>query len=345
LASKRVSRSSVVEEVNKEPRMRTARARAYSNMALVKYWGKRDDELVLPFTGSLSMTLDALVTESAVTFTGEPGADSLLLDGAPARAGEVKRATALLDLVRAEDASLGAANVESHNSFPTAGGLASSASGFAALAAAAAWAAGQTHSLEALSVLARRASGSACRSLFGGFVEWVRGERADGLDSIARPVLERDAWKVAMAIAIVDTGRKEKSSRDAMKQSVLTSPYFDAWVQTTQDDLGHAREAVLAKDLERLGAIAERSFLKMHATAMTSDPPAIFWKPATLAVLETVRWLRADGVGAWATIDAGPHVAVLSAAEDVAKVETALKTVAGVRDVVVARPGPGVERL
>ena len=325
--------------------MKTARARACSNMALVKYWGKRDEALVLPFTGSLSMTMDSLVTESSVTFTGESGPDSLMLDGAPAQAGEVKRASALLDLIRANHPGLGAARIESANNFPTAGGLASSASGFAALAAAASWAAGLDTSVEEMSILARRASGSACRSVLGGFVEWVRGERADGLDSVARQVLDRGAWDVAMSVAMVDVGRKEKSSRDAMKQSVITSPYFDAWVKTTLEDVEAARAAIVARDIERVGAIAERSFLKMHATALTSEPPAFFWKPATLALLEVVRDLRSDGVGAWATIDAGPHVAVLSEAGSAEKVAAALRQVPGVRDVLVARPGPGVERV
>lgn len=325
--------------------MKTAGARARSNMALVKYWGKRDDALVLPHTGSLSMTLDSLWTETRVTFTGEPGDDTLLLDGAPARTGETARARALLDLVRAGRQELGAARVESHNSFPTAGGLASSASGFAALAAAACWAAGDEPDARALSILARRASGSACRSVLGGFVEWTRGERADGEDSFALQHLAPGAWDVAMAIAVVDTGRKEKSSRDAMKDSVQTSPFFDAWVTTTTQALAQAKAALAARDLERLGAIAENSFLRMHATAMANDVPALFWKPPTLALLEQVRALRHDGTGAWSTIDAGPHVAVLTAGADVERVRRALADVPGVREVLVARPGPGVERM
>jgi len=325
--------------------MSTARARARSNMALVKYWGKRDERLVLPFTGSLSMTLDKLVTETQVTFTGRSGADSVQLDGEEARPGEIRRVTELLDSLRSKRPELGAATVVSANSFPTAGGLASSASGFAALAAAAAWAAGADLPGEELSILARKASGSACRSVFGGFVEWVRGERPNGTDSVARQVLPQDAWNVAMAIAVVDVGRKDKSSRDAMKQSVETSPYYEQWVQTTAKDLDDARAAVRAKDIERLGSIAERSFLKMHATAITSDPPAIFWKPTTLALLEQVRELRANGTGAWSTIDAGPHVAVLCEAGNVEKVAASLRSIPGVREVTTTGPGPGVERL
>lgn len=325
--------------------MNTAAARARSNMALVKYWGKRDDALVLPHTGSLSMTLDSLWTDTRVTFTGNAGDDELVLDGASASAGETARASALLALVRGERQSLGAARVESQNSFPTAGGLASSASGFAALAAAASWAAGDEPDARTLSILARRASGSACRSVLGGFVEWTRGERPDGADSYALQHLPSSAWDVAMAIAIVDTGRKEKSSRDAMRDSVKTSPFFKAWVQTTTQTLGEAKEALAARDLERLGTIAERSFLRMHATALANDVPAIFWKPPTLALLEEVRALRDAGIGAWATIDAGPHVAVLCAAVDAPRIQKALAEVAGVREVKIARPGAGVERL
>lgn len=327
----------------------SARARARSNIALVKYWGKRNDELVLPHTGSLSLTLDALITTTEVTFTGEAGADVFELDGSPAEEKERVRVSQLLDLVRAEAKASGlpnpgAARVQSSNNFPTAGGLASSASGFAALAAAGAWAAGLDPSSDALSIIARRGSGSACRSVEGGFVEWVRGERDDGLDSVARQVLPADAWSVGMAVAIVDAGRKDRSSRDAMKDSVDTSPFYEAWVRTTTQDVENARAAVLSRDLERLGTIAEHSFLRMHAAAMAAEPPAIFWQPPTLALIAEVRALRADGIGAWATVDAGPHVAVLCEQKDFEVIRVRLAAVPGVRDVMVARPGPGVER-
>jgi diphosphomevalonate decarboxylase len=314
-------------------------------MALVKYWGKRDERLVLPFTGSLSMTLDALATETTVRFTGEPGVDRFILDGEPATAGEIRRVTDLLDLVRVRKVGLGSALVESVNGFPTAGGLASSASGFAALAAAASWAAGLDPSPEELSILARRASGSACRSVLGGFVEWTRGERDDGLDSVAVQRLAPGTWDVAMVVAVVETGRKERSSRDAMKDSVVTSPFYADWVRSTMDDLSETRAALETRDLERLGTVAERSFRKMHATALASTPSTLFWKPVTFDLLEGVRALRESGTGAWATVDAGPHVAVFCEAKDADGIRRRLSGVAGVRDLVVARPGPGVERL
>ncbi len=325
--------------------MTEARARARSNMALVKYWGKRDDRLVLPFTGSLSMTLDALATETRVRFTGEAGPDRFTLDGAVASPGEERRVTQLLNLVRAQSPGLGAAVVESVNGFPTAGGLASSASGFAALAAAASWAAGLDPSPHEMSILARRASGSACRSVVGGFVEWTRGEREDGLDSVAVQRQPPGAWDVAMVVAVVDTGRKERSSRDAMKDSVETSAFFPAWVSSTQDDLIEAKAALDGRNIERLGAVTDRSFRKMHATALASTPATLFWKPVTFALLEEVGAMRASGLGAWATVDAGPHVAVLCEATDAVAVRERLSGIAGVREALVARPGPGVERL
>lgn len=314
-------------------------------MALVKYWGKRDDDLVLPHTGSISMTLDALTTETEVEFF-KGGRDEVLIDGKPARPEEVLRTKRILEVMRHDAVEPSdTMRVTSKNNFPTAGGLASSASGFAALVAAASWALNMKLTPSLLSIYARCASGSACRSIFGGFAEWTRGEDPNGVDSYARQILAPEAWDVGMAIAIVDVGRKETSSRDAMKQSVLTSPFFDAWVKTTATDVEEARAGILSRDVEKVGEIAERSFLKMHATAMTSDPPAIFWKPPTLALIDRIRKLREESVGAWATIDAGPHVAAFCMAADLPKVAKALGEVAGVREVVQARPGPGVERL
>ncbi len=322
-----------------------AAARARTNIALVKYWGKRDERLVLPFTGSLSMTLDALWTDTRVEFCGRPGEDELSIDGEKAGGEELSRVTALLDLVRADNPALGAARVESRATVPKAAGLASSASAFAALAAAASWAAGLDPTPRELSILARRGSGSACRSVFGGFVEWTRGERDDGADSHAGTLVEPAAWEVAMCLCLVNAGQKGISSRSAMKASVGTSPFFAEWARTTARDLEEAKEALDARALERLGAVTERSFLKMHAVAMTSDPPALFWKPATLSLLDAVHSLRRRALSAWATVDAGPHVAVLCRRVDAPRVREALAPIPGVRAIIVAGPGRGVERL
>jgi len=319
-------------------------------VALVKYWGKRDDRLVLPHTGSLSLTLDALVTETSVTFGADTSSsdeplDRLLLDDVPAGEGERRRCSELLGLIRARVPGLGGARVESRNSFPTASGLASSASGFAALAAAAAWAAGLQPTSRELSILARQGSGSACRSVPGGVVEWTRGERIDGEDSFAQVLLEAGDWPLAVAVAIVEAGRKETGSRDAMATSVATSPKYPAWIVETSRALEAARVAVERRDLEALGTIAEANSERMHAVAASSDPPVIFRNATTFALLERVSELRRAGLGAWATVDAGPHVFVVCEPGDLETVSSALRAVGGVREVVPSAIGPGVERI
>jgi diphosphomevalonate decarboxylase len=315
-------------------------ARACANIALVKYWGKRPGPLNLPAAGSLSLTLDALVTTTQVAF--EPGlaADQLMLDGAPAGAGELARASALLDLVRAAAQIATRARVVSKNEFPTASGLASSASGFAALAAAAAAAAGLAIAPRELSILARRGSGSAARSVFGGFVRMHAGRAEDGSDAFAEPVGSPLTERVRMVIAIVGGGAaKTHASRDAMGHTAATSPLYRAWIDLVPRDLAAAEAALAAGDVEQLGAITEANALAMHATAIAARPAVIYWQPATLAALAEVRALRAAGRAAWATIDAGPHVKVLTTAGDAAAVAAALRSVPGVTDVLTAAAG------
>ena len=228
----------------------------------------------------------------------------------------------------------------SRNDFPTASGLASSASGFAALAVAASHAAGLALSPRALSVLARQGSGSAVRSIFGGFVRMHAGSASDGTDAYAEPVGSRLVDRVRMVIAVVGGGvPKSHGSRDAMDHTAATSPLYRAWVELVPADLVTAEGALAAGDLAALGTLAEANALAMHATAMASRPAVIYWQPATLGALAEVRALRERGIGAWATIDGGPHVKVLTTVEDAATVALSLKTVAGITDVMVSGPG------
>jgi diphosphomevalonate decarboxylase len=321
---------------------RAATAVAGTNIALVKYWGKRDAALNLPAAGSLSLTLDGLGTRTTVRFSDALDADRLVLDGAPADAKATARVSTFLDRVRARAGLRARAEVTSDNGMPTASGLASSASGFAALAVAAARAAGLALSPAELSELARLGSGSAARSIFGGFAEMARGERADGRDAVAAPVPGGEAWAdVRLVVAVTSTGPKAVGSTEAMERTSRTSPYYAAWIASVAGDLAEARAAVTARELPRLGAVAERSALRMHASAMAAEPGILYWTPATLAALETVRALRARGTAAFFTIDAGPHVKVLCASGDAATVSEALLRTPGVLRTVVAAPGRG----
>jgi diphosphomevalonate decarboxylase len=321
---------------------RGAKARARANIALAKYWGKSDDALNLPAVPSVSITLDPLITETTVIFEDALTADSFALDGAPADAGEVARVVALLDEVRAKAGLSARARVESVNYFPTAAGLASSASGFAALAGAASLAAGLDEPLELLSARARRASASAARSVYGGYVELPAGEPGD--DALtARPLAGPDHWDLRVVVAVTAVGRKAVGSRRGMGESQETSVYWDAWVRQSRTLTAGIKEAILTRDMERLVPLVEQSFFAMHAVAMTASPSILYWQPASVAALHTVRQLRADGVLVCPTMDAGPHVKAICRAADVPRVQQALESTEGVLRTLVAQPGPGLE--
>jgi diphosphomevalonate decarboxylase len=225
------------------------------------------------------------------------------------------------------------------NNFPTGAGLASSASGFAALALAASRAAGQALDPAALSVLARQGSGSACRSIFGGFVAWDLGARDDGEDDHARPLAPPEHWDVRMVVAVVAGGPKAVGSTAGMERSRTTSPLWAAWRSMSPGLVQRGIEAVASRDLEALGTVMEQSTFAMHATMQTATPPLLYWQPATVAVLQAVFGLRRAGVGAWATMDAGPQVKVLCEAADAERVARTIGPLA--REVFVHCPGVG----
>lgn len=313
-----------------------ATAVAHPNIALVKYWGKRDEELVLPMTGSLSLTLDV----GATTTTVGPAAgtaDEVLLGGQELVGVPRDRVVAFLDLVRTLAGRTDAARVETTNTIPTGAGLASSASGFAALALAAATAHGLDLDRRDLSRLARRGSGSASRSVYGGLVEWLPG--TDDATSYAQPV--PSALELGMVMVVLEDRQKPVSSRVAMRRTVETSPFYPAWVEHNPGDLAAMRDALAAGDLETVGDLTERNALRMHATMLGAVPPVLYWTPATLRLLAVVQDLRRAGTGAWATMDAGPNVKVLCAAADRDAVAAALREATPGTPVLVGGHGPG----
>lgn len=305
----------------------SAVATANANIALIKYWGKRDERLILPYTSSLSLTLSDLYTQTAVNFSEDFSEDSVTLDGENLlpSATTFRRVIAMLDLVREKAGISTKARVVSHNHVPTAAGLASSASGFAALCASAAFAAGLKLTPRELSRLARRGSGSACRSIFGGLVIWHAGE--DDETSYAEPVAEPVSEPVAeaaspasapknltlaMIVVTLDDRKKPVSSREAMRRTVETSPAYMPWVEQSKLDLSDALEAIRAADLEKLGDVVERNAVGMHETMHKAAPPVNYFTDKTYAVLRAVQAMRECGWPVWATMDAGPNVKVLT---------------------------------
>lgn len=322
--------------------MKTAIARAHANIALAKYWGKADVALNLPAVPSISLTLAPLASETRVTFSDAFTADGLALDGRSAEGSEVRRVSELLDRVRATTGQTAYAQVESRNNFPTAAGLASSASGFCALAAAAFAAAGAELDLKQVSAFARQSSASAARSVYGGLVELPLGRPGEA-DLAAAQLFGPDHWDLRIVVAVTAEGRKSVGSTAGMGRTESTSPYYRAWVAAAPGLTERVREGLAERDLQRVGEAMEQSTLAMHACAMAADPGLIYFQPATLAAIAAVRALREEGVAVYFTADAGPHVKALCTSADVERVQARLAATEGVLRTLVATPGPGVQ--
>ena len=310
----------------------TITAIAHPNIALVKYWGKRDIEFNLPSVSSISMTLSQFCTKTSVEWGAKE--DQFILNGDMQTAVSAQKVFRFLDRINPERPPC---VVVSQNNFPTAAGLASSSSAFAALALAGTAAAGLSYTKTELSVLARQGSGSASRSIWGGWVRWNKGMQKDGTDSHGIPIAPIDHWDVCMIIAVVSAQKKSTSSTIGMQQSANTSPFYDQWVETAEDDVQKAEKALQARDIHTLGAAMEHSTIKMHATMMTTRPSIRYWKPKSLALIELVETLRTQGFSCYQTMDAGPNVKILCPKEEANAIA---KHVQKITQCHILEPGP-----
>jgi len=307
---------------------------AQPNIALIKYWGKRDIERNLPAVGSISITLHELNTRMHVKFDDALAADVLSVNDVPDTK-MLPRLTTCLDRVAGPDRPR--ARIASTCNFPIAAGLASSASSFAALTVAAAEAAGKALKVDELASLAGRASGSAARSLLGGFVELVN----VGDDIACHTLCDADAWPLSVVVAITASGPKAVGSTEAMEISRKTSPFYASWIEQQEQDLDTARAAIATRDFATLAVIAEYNCLKMHSIMWASRPPMVYWNAATMRCLQTVRKLQGQGVGVFFTIDAGPQVKAVCLPEHATTVEAALRATDGVVDIMMTGLGEG----
>ncbi|NQH32715.1 diphosphomevalonate decarboxylase [Streptococcus suis] len=313
-------------------------ARAHTNIALIKYWGKRDKQLFLPMNSSLSLTLDAFYTDTKVIFDSDLTADEFYLNGILQDSKEILKISRFLDLFCEYIGERTFARVESLNFVPTAAGLASSASAFAALTLATATALGLNLSREELSTLARRGSGSSTRSLFGGFVEWDMG--TGSADSMAHPIDDAD-WDIGMIVLAVNTGQKKIASREGMDHTVATSPFYQAWVDTAKEDLQAIKQAIADRDFEQVGQITEHNGMKMHATTLSANPPFTYWSADSLLAQEAVRQVREEsGLSAYMTMDAGPNIKVLCRASQMAELVDTLSQYLPKEKIITSLPGP-----
>ncbi len=322
----------------------TATALAHPNIAFIKYWGNRDEALRLPANGSISMNLDILDTRTTLEFLEMSNAladDTLTINGKMITGAALQRVSAFLDLVRQMAGINARAEVTSESNFPTGAGIASSAAAFAALALAATNAAGLDLSEAELSRLARRGSGSACRSIPGGFVEWQVG--TGDADSYAITIAPPEHWDLADCIAVLSSEHKPTGSTEGHALAG-TSPLQAARVADAPRRLEICRNAIRQRDFAAFADIVELDSNMMHTVMMTSHPQLFYWQAGTLTVMQAVHEARAKGLPVCYTIDAGPNVHVITQGAEAHRVAELLHNIPGVQDVRMASVG-GPARL
>lgn len=322
----------------------TGLVRAHSNIALVKYWGKRNESLILPMNNNLSLTLDGLYTETQVKFSDALDHDTFVLNGKIQDPSFSQKTFDFLDLFRKDFDFHLRAEIKSVNHVPTGAGLASSASAFAALSGAINEAMALNLSERDLSIYARQGSGSASRSIFGGFVQWHKGEGNDSSSSYGEP-FDDGNWDVGMIVLLLNRSHKKIPSRLGMQQVVKTSSFYPSWPKVAEQDFEYMKEAILERDVDKMGEIAERNALTMHATTLAANPPFTYFEPETLEALNHVQDLRKEGFSAYATMDAGPNVKILCRQSEADAIISALSPYYQEDQLLFLKPGPGIERI
>ena len=317
-------------------------ARAHTNIALIKYWGKKNKELFLPMNSSLSLTLDAFYTDTKITLDSHFNSDCFYLNGEKQDDKNTQKISQFLNLFRSQMNEYLYAKVESYNFVPTAAGLASSASAFAALATAMNEASNLQFSLDVLSTYARRGSGSATRSIYGGFVEWQMGTANHNSKAI---YIDPANFDIAMLIIVVNAKQKKISSRIGMEHTVLTSPFYQEWIKTAKQDLVAIKEAIQQQDIRLIGEITEANAMKMHATTLSANPPFTYFEPESLIAQQAVTSLREKGYTAYYTMDAGPNVKVLCKKSQLTAIQKELEQYFNKEQLIPSNVGDGVRLL
>lgn len=320
---------------------------ANSNIAIVKYWGKRNYELNLPTNDSISFTMDdQLQTKTTVEFDKKLKTDEFVLDGKVATKKECARVRTFLDIVRKMARIKESARVVSNNSFPKSAGLASSASGFAALAGAASKAAELDLSMKSLSILARCGSGSASRSIFGGAVEWFAGINRDGSDSYARQLSPPEKWKdLRNIIAIVSEEEKKVSSIEGMRL-LKTSKRFKQRLIDVEKRLEIVRATVRNCDFSVMPRVIMEDSDDMHAVMADCTPSVVYMNEISHEIRnKVIEFNEKNGFSnplAAYTFDAGPNAHVYTTTKYSKEIEKMLKEIDGVKRVLVCGIGKGI---
>lgn len=310
---------------------------APANIAFIKYWGKKDEVLRLPENGSISMCLSGLQTTTTVEFDEKYQEDEIILNGNKESL-ENNRGVKHLDRIRKLAGIKTKVKVVTNNNFPVGTGLSSSASGFAALSLAGACAAGLNLSEKELSILARQGSGSACRSIPSGIVEWLDGDTSE--TSYARSLYVPDYWEIVDVVAIVSTEKKDVGSTAGQKL-VASSPFFQNRLAQIKEKIKIIKELLAKKDFTRFGELIENEALELHAIMLTSSPPLIYWTPGTLKIMKLCSKWRAEGLEVYFTINTGQDIHLIVEEKNAAKLKDKLKEIQEVREIIVNYPAEG----
>lgn len=316
----------ILKDQPKQPEQASGSAFAPSNIALCKYWGKRDSILNLPVTSSLSISLGKYGTFTKINSEISLKQDIVFLNGSPCSSETpfFKRLVSFLDLFRnPQDIRF---KIETETNLPIAAGLASSASGFAACVKALAELYGWNLTPQILSMFARLGSGSACRSLWHGFVEWEKGEDPNGMDSLGK-MLDNTWESLRLGLLILDPQQKNQSSREAMKITTSTSEFYKSWPGLVEKHLAQIKRAIQDQDFQTLGETSEANALAMHALMLSAKPPIVFTQSATIEAWHQVWNLRKQGMNIYFTQDAGPNIKLIFLAEDTEAVLNAFSNV------------------
>lgn len=316
-----------------------ATAIATSNIAFTKYWGRKDEKLRLPMNGSIAMSLSNLLTTTTVEFNKELKADDITVNNEK-RDKESSKVSKHLDRIRNLAGIKTFAKVVSENSFPTGTGLSSSASGFAALTVAGSKAAGLNLSEKQLSILARQGSGSACRSIPGGIVEWLDGDTSQ--ESYSKTIFDKNYWDVADIVAVVSENRKEVSTSEAHEEA-NTSPFMKIRVQGMKKKNEDLKELIKQKDFQKFGEFVEAEALELHAIYITQKPALIYLMPNSLLIMKLCKKWREEGLEVYFTVNTGQDVHLIVEKKNVRKLESKLKEISEVKQIIVNHPGDGTK--
>jgi diphosphomevalonate decarboxylase len=314
-----------------------ATAAAPSNIAFIKYWGKKNEELKLPSNGSISMNLSNLTTTTTVEFNSGFKKDQVIINGLTDQM-ESGRVVRQLDLIRKKARIFLRAKVVSKNNFPEGTGLSSSASGFAALTLAASKAIGLDLNEKELSILARQGSGSACRSIPDGFVEWREGDSSE--TSFAVTLYPPDYWKIVDVVAVISSGKKKISSSEGQRL-VSTSPFYSNRLTNIKEKIFRFKKLLSKKNFIGFGEMIEQEALELHAIMLTSTPSLIYWLPGTLNMMRTVKKWREEGLEVYFTVNTGQDIHLIIEEKNIDSLVDKLKKVKEIKNIIINRSSVG----